>query len=432
MPIGDSIYSLAKELYPICRSISGNGVRDTLSILQREVPQLTLHEVPSGTQCFDWVIPPEWEIREAFIVGPDGNKVIDFKNHNLHVLGYSTPIDRTLSLDELQQHLYSEPSQPEVIPYVTSYYSERWGFCLSHRQRESLVPGDYRVYIDSRLNPSGSLTYGEVLLPGDSNEEIFISTYVCHPSMGNNELSGPTVATYIAKWLTSLERRRYTYRIVFIPETIGSICYLSRNLYHLKKTVVAGYNLTCIGDDRCYSYVASRQEDSMSDLVAQHVLRHIAPDNIRYDFLERGSDERQYNSPGIDLPIVTLMRSKFWTFPEYHTSADDMNLISPSGLQGGYELVRLCLLTLERNTVLRTTTLCEPNLGKRGLYPTLSRKGHYDSLRDMMNLLAYCDGTKSLLQIATKLQRPMWELLPTVEKLRNAGLLTESADKASP
>ena len=250
---GKDIYNLCEKLWPITRSITGSGVRETLGIIQQEIPDLTIHEVLTGTQCFDWEIPKEWNIRDAYIIDQNGNKVIDFKNSNLHVVSYSTPVNRTISLLELQQHLYSIPEQPNAIPYVTSYYQERWGFCLSENQRRALVEGDYQVCIDSELS-NGSLTYGELIIPGKSKKEVFLSTYICHPSMANNELSGPTVTTYLAKWIQS-QPREYTYRIIFIPETIGSITYLSKNQQKLKENVSAGFNITCVGDDNAYSFL---------------------------------------------------------------------------------------------------------------------------------------------------------------------------------
>lgn len=247
--LGKKMHDLATELWPFCRSLTGPGVRSTLAVLQRENPELTLHEVPSGTQVFDWTVPPEWIIRDAYVLDSKGKKIIDFKKSNLHVVGYSEPVDQEISLDELQKHLYSLPKQPTAIPYVTSYYQRRWGFCLTERERKKLKAGRYRVRIDSEFK-KGSLTYGEMKIPGKTKQEIFLSTYVCHPSMANNELSGPVVTTYLAKWIKSLPNRRYSYRIVFIPETIGSIVYLSRHRNEMKKNIVAGFNLTCIGDDR--------------------------------------------------------------------------------------------------------------------------------------------------------------------------------------
>ena len=297
---GDSMYSLAERLFPINRSLTGGGVRETLAILsefvQHPSSQLQVHEVPTGTPCFDWTVPKEWRIRQAWIEAPDGRRIVDFADSNLHVVGYSEPVDAVLPLEELDKHLYSLPEQPGVIPYVTSYYKERWGFCIPDDLRRSLVQGDYRVHIDSELF-DGSLTYGELKIPGDQEQEIFLSTYVCHPSMANNELSGPCVTVHLARWLQSLTRR-YSYRIVFIPETIGSILYLSRNHEELREKVVAGFNVSCVGDDRVYSYLPSRDGNTVADRVAQHVLHHTDPEYCRYSFLDRGSDERQYLQPG--------------------------------------------------------------------------------------------------------------------------------------
>jgi aminopeptidase-like protein len=419
--IGESIYALAKELFPICRSITGNGVRETLRILQAEIDRLEILEVPTGEQAFDWEVPREWNVRDAYVMDPSGEKIIDFQQSNLHVVGYSIPVDQVLSLEELQQHLHSLPEQPDAIPYITSYYQERWGFCLTHAQREALTPGEYRVRIDSELK-EGSLTYGEVILPGKVGEEVFLSTYICHPSMANNELSGPTVVTHLVKWLQSIDHH-YTYRIVFIPETIGSIVYLSRNLEEMQRNIIAGYNITCVGDDRNYSYLASRYGNTLADRVAQHVLGHMHPDYMSYTYLERRSDERQYCSPGVDLPVASLMRTKYGEYPEYHTSLDDLNLISPQGLQGAYDVIQRCIECLESNETLRVTVRGEPQLGKRGLYPTLSTKKTTAQVKDMMNLLAYADGSNTLLEIAERIQIPMWTLFPLVKTFKQEDLL---------
>jgi aminopeptidase-like protein len=420
--VGALMHQLAAELWPIPRSITGPGVRSTLEILRREIPQLTVESLPSGTKCFDWTIPEEWSITDAFIENESGIRIVDFQKNNLHVVGYSVPVDEWLSLEGLQHHLHSLPDQPNAIPYVTSYYSPRWGFCLTENQRRSLPEGDYHAVVRSELKP-GVLNYGEVLLPGESEEEILLSTYICHPSMANNELSGPVVATALAAWLNGWKRRKYTYRILFIPETIGSIAYLSRNLQRMKAKIVAGYVLTCLGDESCYSFLPSRQGNSLADTVATHVLRHLAPDYKKYSFLDRGSDERQYCSPGVDLPVASVMRTKYGEFPEYHTSLDDLNFVTPSGLAGGFLVYRRILECLETNCFPRASILCEPQLGKRGLYPTLSTKNSAAEVRTMMNLLAYADGSLSLLQIAERIQEPMWELLPIVERLAQHDLI---------
>jgi aminopeptidase-like protein len=421
---GERIYELAVQLFPICRSLTGDGVRETLRHIRGLLPSLQICEVPSGTRCFDWTVPREWNIRDAWVVDPDGRKIIDFKVSNLHVVGYSIPVNVEVDLEELEQHLYSLPDQPNAIPYVTSYYKERWGFCLTHEQRQSLKPGRYRVMIDSELK-DGSLTYGECILPGITDREVFLSTYICHPSMGNNELSGPCVTTFLAEWLAGLAQRKYTYRIVFIPETIGSITYLSLHLEEMKRRIVAGFNVTCVGDDRVYSYLPSRAETTLADRVALHVLGHLCPGYKRYEFLERGSDERQYCSPGVDLPIASIMRSKFGRYPEYHTSLDDLSLITPQGLFGAYSVLVKCIQCFEKDFVPKATVCCEPQLGKRGLYPTLSVKESAMAVRAMMDLLAYSDGQRSLLQIADKIGRPMWDLVPIADRLCAEGLLRQ-------
>nr|WP_238481333.1 DUF4910 domain-containing protein [Motilimonas sp. E26] len=420
------MHRLASQLYPICRSLTGNGVRQTLAILQQQGLDISVHEVASGTPAFDWYIPEEWNVDEAYIEDSKGNRIVDFTTHNLHLLGYSEPVNRTISLAELQPHLYSLPEQPDAIPYVTSYYHRRWGFCLTHRQRETLDEGQYRVVIKSQLKP-GSMTYGELIIPGESPDEILISTYVCHPSMANNELSGPVVTTFLAKWLNQLPSRRYTYRIVFLPETIGSIYYISQHLASLKKNVKAGFVVTCIGDERTYSYLPSRQENTLADRVAKHVLKHLDSEVDYYSYLDRGSDERQYCSPGVDLPVCSVMRSKYGTYPEYHTSLDDLNLVTSDGLLGGFNVLKSCLLLLEHNTRYQASVCCEPQLGRRGLYPTISSKDSANHVQDMMNLLAYADGSLDLIGIGDKINAYAGNLLPIVEKLVYEGLLLKES-----
>lgn len=328
---GEEMYNLANKIFPYCRSITGEGVRQTLLDLKDYIgrdggPELKVYEVPSGTQVFDWTVPKEWVIREAYIEDEAGNHIIDMKDHNLHVMGYSTPVDMWADLEELKKNIFTQPDQPDVIPYVTSYYKERFGFCMSENQKNSLKPGKYHMYIESELK-DGVLNYAEVVIPGKSDKEVFFSTYFCHPSMANNECSGPVLSAELVRYTASLANRKYTYRFIYIPETIGSITYMSQrdHLQHMKEHMIAGFNLSCVGDDRDYSVVESKYADTLADKVLKNVLKYHTNNRYStYSFLKRGSDERQYNAPGIELPVVCYCRSKFGEYPEYHTSADDM------------------------------------------------------------------------------------------------------------
>lgn len=421
--IGKEMHKLAKRLFPICRSITGNGVRETLSILREEIP-LKVHEIPTGTKVFDWIIPKEWNISEAWIEDSVGNRIIDFAENNLHVVGYSTPIDAKMSLLKLQKHLYSIPGQPNAIPYVTSYYKEQWGFCMKHTMRKKLRNDTYHVCIKSKLT-RGSLTYGELIIPGKSEKEVFLSTYTCHPSMANNELSGPVVTTYIAKWLQD-KPRTYTYRIIFIPETIGSITYLFKNIDVMKKNIIAGFNITCVGDDRAYSFLPSRNGSTIADRVARRILQKKHPDFKLYSFLDRGSDERQYCAPGVDLPVVSIMRSKYREYPEYHSSLDNLTLVTPTGLQGSFDVLKECIENIENNTRYQAIFLGEPQLGKRGLYSTLSRKGqskHNSKL--YLDILTYADGTNDIEDLEKLLRIPKKKIVQAINKLLEVNLIRE-------
>ncbi len=417
---GQEMYDFAGRLFPIGRSLTGEGVRETLRMIQEQVPELEIHEVPSGSQAFDWTVPKEWEITEGYIEDEDGGRVVDYHENNLCVMGYSVPVDRYVSREELFEYVKVEENQPDVIPYVTSYYSPRFAFCMSKNKRDSLKPGIYHMVIRSR-HFDGVLNYGEIYLPGESEKEVLLSTYICHPSMANNEVSGPVLTTWLAKWLKQ-QKRKLSYRIVFVPETIGSICYISRNLDVMKRNVIAGFVLTCVGDDRAYSYLETRKGNTLTDRVMKNVLGFAHPDYKTYSFLERGSDERQYNAPGVDLPVCDFCRSKYVEYPEYHTSADNMDLISPKGFAGAYDVMIQVLKALEYNGFYRVTCLCEPQLGKRGLYPSESRKGIYEEVKKLTNLIAYADGTEDLIAISTRIGVPVEELIPSIDKLLAAGL----------
>ena len=424
MSIGNEMYALCDRLFPICRSITGDGVRETLRVLQSICPAMTLHEVPTGTQVFDWTVPKEWNIRDAWIKNSKGEKILDFAKSNLHVMGYSIPVNQKVTLEELLPLIHTQPDQPDAIPYVTSYYKERYGFCMSQEQKDALQEDTYHIYIDSDLK-DGSLTYGEILIPSTegNKDEIFLSTYVCHPSMANNELSGPAVTIYLAKWLWEKKHRRYNYRIIFIPETIGAITYLSQHLPEMKKNIRAGFNISCVGDDRTYSYVASRYGNTLADKVAKNVLSFHYPEYKRYSFLQRGSDERQYNAPGVDLPVCAVCRSKYAEYPEYHTSKDNMGLISPTGLQGAYEVYRDMIEALEYNHKYKIQCLGEPQLGKRGLYPTVSQKGQHDLVAALTDFIAYADGTNDLIDISNMIGVPTKDIIPIVRQLLKTYLL---------
>lgn len=415
------MYKLALELFPICRSITGNGFRQTLQRIKEELPELSIKQIPSGTKVNDWEIPQEWNISDAYIADMQGNKIIDFKNNNLHVIGYSQAIDKIVTRDELFEMVYTHPELPHAIPYLTSYYKKRSGFCVSQEQKQQFTEEKYRVCIDSTLAP-GHLTYGSLLIPGETDEEVLFSTYMCHPSMANNELSGPCLATYIAKWIME-KPRRYSYRILFLPETIGAITYISQNLQEMKKNIVAGYVLTCAADNRTFSFVPSRYGNTLADRVAQSVLKNHTQNYINYTFLNRASDERQYCAPGVDLPVATICRSKYHEYPEYHTSLDNMNLISPEGFEGSYEIYKKCIEVIENNYFYKITCLCEPQLGKRNLYPNLSQRGSTDGIRNMMDFIAYADGTNDLISISNIIGASVESLIEIANKLYSCGLL---------
>ena len=424
---GKVMLEMMTRLWPIHRSLAGPGIRKTLAILGEDLPGFSCTSVPTGARVLDWVVPEEWHPRAAFITAPDGRRLCDLAENNLHLVGYSTAVDTDLTLAELQRHMYSLPDQPDAIPYVTSYYEPKWGFCLTQRERDTLIEGNYRVFIDA-AHVAGSLAYGQVVLPGHSVDEILFSTYCCHPALANNELSGPVVAVALARWLAERGDRRYTYRFVFVPEMIGSAAVLEEHRAHLQKRVVAAFNLTCVGDERAWSFLPSRLGDSYADKVARHVLRHTVGHYNAYAWSDRGSDESMYCAPGIDIPMVSIMRSKYGTYPEYHTSLDTPGrVVTARGLAEALEVHRLLIDVLEHDCRPRALVLGEPQLGRRGLYPQTSIKGSTAPVKDMLDLISHADGVTSLLEIADRCQRPMWAFPAHLEALVAAGVLEKRA-----
>lgn len=420
MNIGKKMYTWAEDLFPINRSLTGDGVRETLSYIENILPDMAIHEVTTGTKAFDWTVPKEWNCIEAYLIDPNGNKICNFQDNNLHLVGYSIPIQKEISYDELIKYLHYLEEQPNAIPYITSYYNETWGFCLTFEEFKKLEKGMYKVIINSSLE-DGHLTYGEILIKGKSSKEVFLSTYVCHPSMANNEISGPVVTTALVQFIQNMKNRYYSYRIVFIPETIGSIVYLSKNINKMQENIIAGFNITTIGDNRDYSYIPTRYGNTLSDKISKHVLQNI--EYTEYSFLDRGSDERQYCFPGVDLPIATICRSKYAEYPEYHTSLDDLTVISPEGLEGGYTKIIEAITLIEHNFYYKIKTICEPQLGKRGLYPSISTKSSALQTRNMINFITYADGTNDLIDIANILNISAKELFDIIAKLQLVNLL---------
>ncbi len=419
---GKYMHDLARTLFPLNRSLTGDGVRETLRVIQKEIP-ITIREVKSGTKIFDWRVPDEWNVHDAYIKDERGHKVVDFKKNNLHLVSYSVPVNRSMTLADLQKHLYSLPEQPDAIPYVTSYYRKRWGFCISHLQRKQLKEGKYHVVIDASLK-KGKLTYGDLVLPGASKKEVFFSTYICHPSMANNELSGPVLAVALARYVMK-KRRHYTYRFVFVPETIGAIMYVSKNVRKLRRNVIAGFNLTCVGDERMFSFMPSRYGTTPADNVARRVLGLMHPKYIEWSFLERGSDERQYCSALVDLPFVSIMRSRYGKYPEYHTSHDNLTLVTPRGLQVSFDVHRACIDLLERSPRYITTIACEPRLGPRGLFTYESRLKISKRTQIVGDVLAYADGTNSVEDLSRLIKQSVADIRPVMKILLKLKLLKE-------
>jgi aminopeptidase-like protein len=422
---GDGMHALMGELFPIGRSITGQGVRETLSRLVQHVP-LKVHEVESGTQCFDWVVPDEWNVSEAWIADENGQRVVDFADSNLHLVSYSVPIDAVMSLEELRPHLHTLPSQPNAIPYRTSYYKQDWGFCLSEHTARQLKDGRYHVKIDAKLAP-GSLTYGELLIPGDNDQEILLSTNICHPSMANNELSGTVLTTALARWLLDRPQRRYSYRILWLPETIGAIVYLSRHAKVMKAKTLAGYQIVCVGGPNNSTYLETPCANRLTDRITKRILAQSRKPYQVLPFARRGSDERQYCSPGIGLPVGSLMRSKYREYPEYHTSLDNLDFVTAGHLDASLELYQACLEAIERRRVfVSTVNGGEPNLGRRDLYPSVGGSNHTQlNVQGFLAVMAFANGEYDLEDIAELNELPLDVIEKSVDTLVEKGLLKE-------
>ncbi len=417
------------EAYPICRSITGDGLRRTLALIRERIP-LDVHEVPSGTPVFDWTVPKEWSIRDAWIKDPGGNKVVDFQTHNLHVLNYSVPVHARLSLEELKEHLFTLPDKPDVIPYRTSYYKEAWGFCLSHHQLLALGEGEYEVFIDSTLE-DGSLTYGELLLAGETEREVLLSTHVCHPSLCNDNLSGIAVMTWLAQALQARPRRRYSYCFLFIPGTIGSITWLARNEERAGR-IAHGLVAANLGDAGWFHYKRSRRGDAEIDRAVLEVLRASGEDFKVEDFVPFGYDERQYNSPGFNLAVGSLTRTPYGRYPEYHTSADNLDFVKPEALEGSLRTYLAVVDVLEGNRrYLNLNPKCEPQLGRRGLYRSI---GGDDAGRArelaLLWVLNLSDGEHDLLAVAERSGIRFAAVREAADALLEAGLLREHEEEA--
>ena len=418
--IGEDLHGFAAELFPICRSITGNGLRQTLAMIKNRIP-LETFEVASGTQVFDWVVPREWNVLDAYIKDRTGKRVVDFQQSNLHLMNYSSPVHATMPLRELKPHLYALPEKPDWIPYRTSYYQEDWGFCLSHNQMMALQDGDYEVCVDSSLR-DGHLSYGECFLPGRSSDEILISCHVCHPSLANDNLSGVVVATALAQLLSGKDLR-YSYRFLFAPGTIGAITWLAQNQASTQR-IRHGLVLTCLGDSGPFHYKKTRWGDSGIDRVAAHVLSHLAEASEILEFSPYGYDERQYCSPGFNLPVGCLMRSVWGTFPEYHTSADNLEFIMPQALGASFRVCAAIIDILENNgSYCNLNPHCEPQLGRRGLYRSTGGDGINAETNACLWVLNLSDGDHSLLNIAERSKLPFAQISEAAELLCTAGLL---------
>ena len=421
---GKMMIDMAKELYPINRSITGEGVRKTLDLIKKKIP-IKKKFFKSGKKVFDWTIPEEWNIKRAYILDLKNNKKhADFDINNLHVVGYSQPVNKTVSLNELKKHIHVDINNKNAIPYVTSYYKKTWGFCLSQKQLRNIKNKKYKVVIDSSFK-NGVMDYGETLLKGKSKKEILFTSYICHPSMVNNELSGPVINAALVNYVNSLKNKKYSYRFVFVSETIGSIAYINKNLKKLKNDMLAGFVINCAGDNRDYSYVETPEKNTFADKIMKSSFIGLKKKSI-YEFKDRSSDERQYCSPGVELPVCSFSRSKAGskTFPEYHTSLDNFKLVNQIGLEGSFKIFKNIIDALEFSLFPKAKNKCEPFLTKRNMYPTISTKGNIQNdLKDLLDVLAYSNGKRSIFEISIILNLDLISCLDVLRKLKKNNLI---------
>ena len=405
--INNKIYNLGKRLFSINRSITGKGAVKTLKALKRIVPSLKVKKIKSGKKVFDWTVPAEWNVNEAYIKDKFGKKIIDIKENNLHLVGYSTPINKTINKKDLLNKINTIKKKPNAIPYITSYYKSYWGFCATENQKKKIEKkykqdDKFTVFIKSNFKKNGNLNYGEIFIPGKSKKEILISTYICHPQMANNELSGPLVSITLAKYFAKRKNKK-SIRFIFIPETIGAIAYIEKNLSKLQKNTIGGYVLTCIGDERNYSLLTTKYKNSISDYAAIEAYKKLKIKYKTYSFNKRGSDERQFNSPGVDLSIASILRTKYGEYPEYHTSLDNFKLVTKKGLNGGYKVAKKSIEILMNYIIPKSKIFCEPKLQKINLYESLSvlkkTKKKVNS-RKILDFLQFADGKNSIENIS--------------------------------
>ena len=419
-------FKILKDLFPIHRSITGPGIKSSMSYIEKIIPEFKRVKFKSGSKVFDWVVPNEWLIKDAYILDNKNHKHAAFKKNNLHILGFSYPIKKIIEKKELFKHIFTLKKKPNSIPYVTSYYKKNWGFCMSENQKKKLKGKKFKVIIDSKFK-KGFLELTHCIFKGKSKKEIFFSSYLCHPSMANNELSGPAVLTKIADYVKNIKNKKFSYRFVILPETIGSICYISKFLKILKRNVICGFNLSCVGDDNSYSHIFSKEINTLADQALSAAL--INKKNVKnYSFLNRGSDERQYCSPLVDLPVCGFSRSKYFEFKEYHTDKDNLNFISKKGLDNSFDVMKTIIDAFENCFCPRTKIVCEPMLGKRNLYPNISvtGKGNKRGPKDVIlrsNIIAYADGKKNIFEIAKILNKPLKSVVEETINLKKNGIL---------